>query len=436
MSTPAHHRNADAPPSPVQPHRTAIRFVLAAWILAGMTSCGGSDSTVSSSGNLSGSGVGSGGTGSYTVGSITGFGSIIVNGVRYSYSSDVVSSLDGDTPGTFQLGMVVEVEGLATSTDGSGTTAQATAQRIRVGSELLGPVGTVNAASGSFTVLGQTVQTSVDTFYDSSNSARLAGLGGTACPYVKVYGFLHAAEQDHGYNATRVECLSTAPRTYRIRGVVGRTSLGSVEIGGTTFALARGVLPASQGKTVRAEVNASPTSPTWTVVRLSSDQRLTPSTAEARIEGLVSGQAPEDGPDNTLVINGVPVQVSDSTVFKGVNRNGLSNGLGVSVTGPVVNGTLMASRIESEGAFGSPDFGGGRPGMRAIELHGTGTDVRSLDTVAGSFLFKGVRVNYTADVIQGGTTASLGTATTLTIKGVRAPNGVGIVATAITVGEP
>lgn len=436
------HHLVDMSTPPVHSHRTAIRSAMAilavvAVVLTALTSCGGSDTNISSSGNLSGSGIGSGGTGSYTVGSITGFGSIIVNDVRYSYTDDIVTSLDGDAPGSFQLGMVVEVQGQPTTINPGteGATTRSQAQRILVGSELLGPVGTVNAGTGSFTVLGQTVQTSVDTFYDDGNTARLSGIGGKMCPHVKVYGFLRSAELGHGYDATRVECVSTPPRTYRIRGVVGRVDTGSIEIGGTTFALARGVMPPQLGKTVRAEVNAASNSLTWTVVRLRSDQRVTPATGEARIEGLVSNHSSTDGSGN-LVINGVPVLVSDSTEFKGVNRAALSNGLGVSVIGPIVNGTLMATRIESEGAWGSPDFGGGRPGTRAIELHGTGVDVRMLDTHTGSFLFRGVRVSYTPEVIQGDTSASLVSAVTLSIRGVRAPNGFGIVATAIDVGAP
>ncbi|RPH67003.1 MAG: hypothetical protein EHM83_02620, partial [Burkholderiales bacterium] len=73
-------------------------------------SCGGGDLA----------GVGSGGTGnrlaSVSYGSIAGFGSIIVNGVRYDDRAATVSSDDGTTRGALGLGMVVEVRGDIEST--------------------------------------------------------------------------------------------------------------------------------------------------------------------------------------------------------------------------------------------------------------------------------------------------------------------------------
>ena len=73
-----------------------------------MAACGGDDG-----------GVGSGGTGSFASGTITGFGSIIVNGVRYDDSEARVVDAAGKVGSSrdLQLGMVVEVDASSIRTD-------------------------------------------------------------------------------------------------------------------------------------------------------------------------------------------------------------------------------------------------------------------------------------------------------------------------------
>ena len=127
-----------------------------------LSACGGGSTTASN-----GSGIGSGGTGSYTTGSISGFGSIIVNGVRYDNSSVGTVSLDGDSSTSLALGMVVTVSGGDTSTSSTGQTV-ARADSVQVGYELLGPLPSANVdvANSQITLLGQTVKITADTFYD------------------------------------------------------------------------------------------------------------------------------------------------------------------------------------------------------------------------------------------------------------------------------
>ena len=92
-----------------------------------------------------GGGVGEGGTGNgYTQGTISGFGSIFVNDVRFDDSSAAVQDADGNprTRDDLKLGMTVEVESGAID----AASATATAAKVRFGSELLGPVATVDEA--------------------------------------------------------------------------------------------------------------------------------------------------------------------------------------------------------------------------------------------------------------------------------------------------
>ncbi len=87
-----------------------------------------------------GGGVGSGGTGSFASGPITGFGSVIVGGVRFDDSTALVEDLDGTrrSRDELRLGMTVEIDGSAITTDSSGSSA--TAARISFESELSGLV--------------------------------------------------------------------------------------------------------------------------------------------------------------------------------------------------------------------------------------------------------------------------------------------------------
>ncbi|MEY4753029.1 MAG: hypothetical protein RJA44_704, partial [Pseudomonadota bacterium] len=113
----------------------------------------------------------------YAAGTITGFGSVIVNGVRYDDSSASVNGEDDSSTSTssLKIGMQVEVEseGVVCSTDTSGAqTCTAKAGRIsHGGNSLVGPVDAGSLISGtSFTLLGQKVLiSSTTTFnYDST----------------------------------------------------------------------------------------------------------------------------------------------------------------------------------------------------------------------------------------------------------------------------
>ena len=93
---------------------------LGALLLA--TACGGGGG---------GDGVDTGGTGgaplSYTSGSISGFGSVIVNGIRFDDNEATVTDDDGQrrSRDDLRLGMSAEIEGSAIASGVSGSTATA-----------------------------------------------------------------------------------------------------------------------------------------------------------------------------------------------------------------------------------------------------------------------------------------------------------------------
>lgn len=140
-------------PFPNHPRRLVL-FGLAAGA-AQMTGCGGAG------GGLAG--LGSGGTGSFTTGVITGLGSIIVNGVRYSDDTADKIAVDDSTARALTPGMVVAIEGSAVTPSTNGGLPTATAYRIVYGSEWKGPVSSVDEPNKRFVILNQGVDVLANT---------------------------------------------------------------------------------------------------------------------------------------------------------------------------------------------------------------------------------------------------------------------------------
>jgi hypothetical protein len=152
-------------------------------------------------------------------GPITGFGSIIVNGV--TYNTDTATFTRDDNPSSqedFKVGETVIVKGTIED-DNSG----AVAETVELDEIVEGPVSSVNA-DGSLTVLGQTVTTSLDTSVDDSCPASFADASIGA---VEVFGNVDATGV---IAATRIECKippGDVVDEYEINGVVSGHNAGS-----------------------------------------------------------------------------------------------------------------------------------------------------------------------------------------------------------------
>ena len=166
-----------------------VSFDIKRWVLLGLlfvlTSCSGT-------GMDSG---GSGGTGSPVVssGSVTGFGSIIVNGTEYD-TSDASITLNGQ-PGSeadLRLGQVVTVRGTLAP---GGTVGSA--ETIRVASNVAGPIDSIDPEDDRLVVLGQPVLINEATQFGDIpfDDLRVGNI-------VVVSGF---ADADGALRATRVE---------------------------------------------------------------------------------------------------------------------------------------------------------------------------------------------------------------------------------------
>jgi Domain of unknown function (DUF5666) len=159
-----------------------------------------------------GGGGGGGGTQSgVSSGVVTGFGSVIVNGVRFDTSS-ADFSID-DSPGAqgdLAVGDVVTIVGSVNSDGRNGR-----ASEVRSNDAVEGPVDSIDLVAGTLVVAGQLVITDADTSFDDNiPGASLAGLA--VGDFVEVAGLFDA---NGDIRATRIE-RKPAGSAVEVNGVV------------------------------------------------------------------------------------------------------------------------------------------------------------------------------------------------------------------------
>ena len=327
-----------------------------------------------------GGGVGTGGTGgnatAYAAGPITGFGSVIVGGVRFDDSAAAVEDGDGArrSRDELRLGMTVEVDSSAISSDSSGS--RANASRIRFESELVGLVGVVDVAGGSFMLLGQRVTVDDNTVFDERLAGGLSGLA-LAQP-VEVYAEFDAALQR--YRATRVE-PAVLSLGLRLRGQLAAvdSAAQTLRIGTTSysFAGATGVpagLAAGQFVRLRLEVDLTPT-PRWVVRSFTTALQALPDADGLKFEGLISGFVSAAA----FSVNGRAVDASAAAFPDGVA--GLGAGVRVEVEGTVRAGVLRATKVSIKSDAEVRD--------RGFEITGA---ITAVNASARTFSVRGVTV--------------------------------------------
>ena len=310
-----------------------IRFFLGLLPILLIYACGGGG------GGSAGSTVGPQST--FSTGAISGFGSVVVNGVHWSDDASVEISLDDDkgTTDDLRVGMVVEVEG-SKNADGTGK-----ASKIRAENIVRGPVESVDAAGGSLVVLGQTVKVSGATMFD--NVADLASIA--KGDIVAVSGWLDNIDptQPNNIVARRVEkeptpfsgvlkvkgfikSLDSGARTLKINALV--VDFGTAQFpNGSAAGLKNGLfvdvrthaVPATLGGTLVAET-----------VKVKEARPAPAEGARVEVEGIITDL---DLTAKTFKVGGIPVDA------KAIDISGFANGMKVELKGTFVNGVLVVA---------------------------------------------------------------------------------------------
>jgi hypothetical protein len=156
-------------------------------------------------------------------GTISGFGSVIVNGVAYNTNS-ATFTIDG-APGSqsdLSVGDVIVVRGTVND-DGTSPTAAS----VTFDDAVEGPISAIDLTAQTMTVLGQIVRIDAETSFDDSISpASLDSLD--INDIVEVSGFFLA---DGSISATRIE-LKPAAGEFELTGTVSNPAATTFEING------------------------------------------------------------------------------------------------------------------------------------------------------------------------------------------------------------
>ena len=324
--------------------------VLAPLVLSALLSCS------SNPGAVSGGGIG--GTG-VTLGPITQFGSIFVNGAELDISNATVSLRgtlgDSNDPNFgLKLGMVVVARG---DFSADGLTGVATS--VDYEDNLKGPVESVDLNLKQLTVLGHTVIVTTVTVFDGVSGLSALSQG----KMVEVSGLVDA---NGAIRATRIELkgstfsevgeLEIKGTISNLDGVAMTFDIGSLHIdygsvqpehlpsGGLTdglFVEVKSSQPPFNGTIVASEIE----------VKNSFSDSLGSEGDHAEIEGFVTEFSSSDQP---FRVNGVPVQTTPATVYEQGVAGDVANGVLLEVEGTLdAAGVLVAVKVEFEDGNGS-----------------------------------------------------------------------------------
>lgn len=382
-------RQTEAAPSGMPRRaRPAAWLSLALWALL---SCGG--------------GVDSGGTGatpaSVTVGTISGFGSIIVGGIHHDESMAQIVDDDGQPSSAqaLQLGVTATIEGSAVLD--TGLRRESKAERVRVVERLVGPLESVAPGALSLTVLGQRVVVTAATVFD----ARLVG-GLAALPMgtvLAVFGQLDVAASR--IVATRIEPRPLAPAfvvhaaVSRYDRAARRLTLGGLDIDLATISEPNLPAALAMGSVARVKLQPMRLGALWLATGLRATALELGDRDNVEIEGRISQFTTAE----TFSVDGVPVDARAAMFPNG--RAGLAIGARVEVQGRAVNGTLIARRVAVE----ADDDAG------ELELEGT---ISAIDTAAQTFVVRGTTVSYAGTPrFEGGTAGDLALNRRVRVKG-------------------
>jgi hypothetical protein len=354
--------------------RNALRMPAAALLAATLgpallAACGGG-------GDSAPTGGGTATPQSLMIGPIGGLGSIIVNGVRFEDNSARVEDEDGASQdrSALKLGMMVEVESSAIDDN----TGRATAAVIRFGSEIKGPVASIDSSAQTLRVLDQTVEIRPETVFDPRLVGGFSALA--VGQILEIHALFDGATSR--YLATRIE-LEDSASNYRLRGLV--SALDPV---GKTFNIGAAVIsyagvpagelpPLANGQRVRVRLQTTQVNGQWVAISVRSGVRRVEDISDARIRGFVTAYTSA----TQFSVEGIAVDATNARFEPGPGAVQL--GALVEVRGRASGGTIIASRVKAIDRLGDD--------WRRVELHGS---MSALDTDAKTFMLREVKVNY------------------------------------------
>jgi Domain of unknown function (DUF5666) len=352
-------------------------------------------------------GVGSGGTGlsadGLSVGSISGFGSVIVNDVRYDISS--ITPQIEDTA-ALALGMTVQIRGQVDATGIEGT-----ASSLISAAEVRGKITNLDGLSPKLWVYNFPIEVDLGTI--------LVGVTDFAQLAVGDEIQVHGLPSSGMLLATRVEKLALAGPPILTGAVsaldVAKTSfdMGGVKIQYNGASMnGFGSTSLSNGTIVRVRSSSAPVN---NVLQATLLQRWI-SASDSGTSGLAITGSIENfsSVSQTFSVSGVTIDASRATLKADVLM-ALANGVYVKITGTYSGGVLTAATVKLVKIKGSQP-------MRTYSLSGSVANYLSV----ADFSVQAQRVDASAAVFSKGTAVDLGKTPAPKVKvvGTKLANGI------------
>lgn len=314
-----------------------MRMAMAVATALGVASCGGGGGGGEQFSGIDRLGISSG--------TITGFGSIFVNGVEWRTGGAAITVDDNQgTESDLRIGQVVRVRG---TLDDSGTAGDA--DSIEFDNEVEGAITAIDLAASRFTVLGQSVLVSADTGFDDSIPAGADGQRGLADllvgNVVEVSGYRDAGG---AIRATRVELRGGAAGVDEVKGsiagidTVARTfTIGTLSVNYAAATVDPAGYAPANGDVV--EVRGSLAGNVLNAAFIEREDGLGGDDEEIEVEGYVTDFVSAAD----FRVAGVSVTTNSGTEFEGGSAADLANNLKVEVEGDFdTNGRLVADKVD------------------------------------------------------------------------------------------
>jgi hypothetical protein len=316
-----------------------------------------------------------------SIGAVTGFGSVIIEGVKYEDDAALVK-LDID-PTQATLGSLKDIKlGMRVAVQADGKKAQS----FTLGTEVIGNVSSLGA--DFFVIAGQTVKASNDSA-SSTVFEGVSGLSGLALgDFVEVYG---QRDANGVIIASRVERKSPGDKALtRVKGGLAnlnKTAKTFVIAGLTvSYANALRILPNLDGLIDGANVVVfSDVAMQAGVLNAKVIKLLAPSSelnGLLRIGGHIRGL---DFAAHTFMLDGIKVDASRATFLKGTASD-LANALKVRIVGSFADGKVAATEVSFQKDLGDAQ----------VDVKGEVTDF----VKASSFKVRGVPFDASAATVN------------------------------------
>lgn len=350
------------------------RHLIALGFAIFLASCGGSGD--SQTAGIDGSGAP---IASNTSGTIDGFGSVIVNGVKYeTNNTEVLVNGQGANESDLRVGYQVNLTG-------STNNGHSLAQKIEFVPSVVGEISRLSVANKQLVILSKNIQVTNNTVFDSAiKPASLAGLA--VGQTILVSG---ATTPDGSISATRIERSSST--NLQISGQVANITSTSFSLSGTTVVysnaqlinlnrerLINGARVAAIGVMQDNQLQASK------VIGLGKN--LARDFASADIEGFVTRFVSATDFD----VDGVSATTAPQTRYKKGSAADLRLGVKIEVEGSInAGGLLVAREVEFEQVSNNKISGT----VTAINLGDNANNTNNTGIISGTLEVDGTRVS-------------------------------------------